>query len=77
MASSLLPSSCEAIIVGAGPSGLACALGLAARNVPFVILDAREGGHTDSRAVLMQANSLEVGLARSVVKFADTRPPDA
>ncbi|KAJ7931128.1 FAD/NAD(P)-binding domain-containing protein [Mycena leptocephala] len=32
-----LPSSAEVCIVGAGPSGLACALGLAARNIPFVI----------------------------------------
>jgi 2-polyprenyl-6-methoxyphenol hydroxylase-like FAD-dependent oxidoreductase len=56
-----LPSSTEVCIVGAGPSGLACALGLAARNIPFVIVDALEGGHNSSRAVLMQANALEVG----------------
>ncbi|KAF7354215.1 FAD/NAD(P)-binding domain-containing protein [Mycena venus] len=54
-----LPSSTEVCIVGAGPSGLACALGLAARQIPFVIVDALEVGHNSSRAVLMQASALE------------------
>ncbi|KAJ7643790.1 FAD/NAD(P)-binding domain-containing protein [Roridomyces roridus] len=54
-----LPSSTEVCIVGAGPSGLACALSLAARQIPFVIVDALAEGHNDSRAVLMQASSLE------------------
>ncbi|KAJ7154026.1 FAD/NAD(P)-binding domain-containing protein [Mycena crocata] len=54
-----LPSSTEVCIVGSGPSGLACALGLAARQVPFVIVDALEAGHNSSRAVLMQASALE------------------
>ncbi|KAF8142592.1 FAD/NAD(P)-binding domain-containing protein [Mycena galopus ATCC 62051] len=53
------PSSTEVCIVGAGPSGLACALGLAARQIPFVIVDALEAGHNSSRAVLMQASALE------------------
>ncbi|KAJ7275929.1 FAD/NAD(P)-binding domain-containing protein [Mycena rebaudengoi] len=43
-----LPSSTEVCIVGAGPSGLACALGLAARQIPFVIVDALEAGHNGS-----------------------------
>ncbi|KAJ7682488.1 FAD/NAD(P)-binding domain-containing protein [Mycena polygramma] len=54
-----LPSSTEVCIVGAGPSGLACAVGLAARKIPFVIVDALEVGHTSSRAVLIQASALE------------------
>ncbi|KAJ7275931.1 FAD/NAD(P)-binding domain-containing protein [Mycena rebaudengoi] len=54
-----LPSSTEVCIVGAGPSGLACALALAARQIPFVIVDALEAGHNGSRAVLMQASALE------------------
>ncbi|KAF7325115.1 FAD/NAD(P)-binding domain-containing protein [Mycena kentingensis (nom. inval.)] len=49
----------EVCIVGAGPSGLACALGLAARNVPFTIIDALPEGHNDSRSVLMHASALE------------------
>ncbi|KAF7290255.1 FAD/NAD(P)-binding domain-containing protein [Mycena indigotica] len=55
----LLPSETTVCIVGAGPSGLACALGLALRGVPFVIVDALEAGHNSSRAVVMQANALE------------------
>ncbi|KAJ7645631.1 FAD/NAD(P)-binding domain-containing protein [Mycena polygramma] len=54
-----LPSSTEVCIVGAGPSGLACAVGLAARRIPFVIVDALEAGHNSSRAVTMHANALE------------------
>ncbi|KAF7296219.1 FAD/NAD(P)-binding domain-containing protein [Mycena chlorophos] len=57
--SSTLPSSTQVLIVGAGPTGLACALGLAARNVPFVLVDALLEGHTASKAVLMQPNGLE------------------
>ncbi|KAJ7144355.1 hypothetical protein C8R44DRAFT_657808 [Mycena epipterygia] len=59
MVDSPLPSLTEVCIVGAGPSGLACALGLAARQIPFVIVDALEAGHNSSRAVLMQASALE------------------
>ncbi|KAJ7660756.1 FAD/NAD(P)-binding domain-containing protein [Mycena polygramma] len=54
-----LPSSTEVCIVGAGPSGLACAVGLAARHISFVIVDALEAGHNGSRAVAMQASALE------------------
>ncbi|KAJ7677417.1 FAD/NAD(P)-binding domain-containing protein [Mycena olivaceomarginata] len=54
-----LPSSIEVCIVRAGPSGLACALGLAARKIPFVIVDALEAGHNSSRAVVMHASALE------------------
>ncbi|KAJ7219643.1 FAD/NAD(P)-binding domain-containing protein [Mycena rebaudengoi] len=54
-----LPSSTEVCIVGAGPSGLACALGLAAHKIPFVIVDALQAGHNGSRAVAMQASALE------------------
>ncbi|KAJ7478974.1 FAD/NAD(P)-binding domain-containing protein, partial [Mycena latifolia] len=57
--SARLPSSTEVCIVGAGPSGLACAAGLAARQIPFVIVDALEAGHNSSRSALMQASALE------------------
>ncbi|KAJ6529558.1 FAD/NAD(P)-binding domain-containing protein [Mycena vulgaris] len=46
-------------IVGAGPSGLACALGLVARQIPFVRVNALEAGLNSSRAVLMQASARE------------------
>ncbi|KZV83645.1 FAD/NAD(P)-binding domain-containing protein [Exidia glandulosa HHB12029] len=54
-----LPSNVDVVIVGAGPSGLACALALAHRKVPFVIVDALSEGHNGSRAALLQANALE------------------
>ncbi|KAF7327221.1 FAD/NAD(P)-binding domain-containing protein [Mycena kentingensis (nom. inval.)] len=55
----VFPGSPLVCIVGAGPSGLACALGLAKRNVPFVIVDALEEGHGGSRSVMMHAAALE------------------
>ncbi|KAJ7638230.1 FAD/NAD(P)-binding domain-containing protein [Roridomyces roridus] len=53
------PSSTEVCIVGAGPTGLACALGLAARGIPFVVVDALDEGHNESRAVAIYASALE------------------
>ncbi|KAJ7628489.1 FAD/NAD(P)-binding domain-containing protein [Roridomyces roridus] len=57
--SNSLPSSIEVCIVGAGPSGLACALGLAARQIPFVIVDALPEGHNGSRAIALNPGALE------------------
>ncbi|KAJ7608777.1 FAD/NAD(P)-binding domain-containing protein [Roridomyces roridus] len=54
-----LPPSIEVCIVGAGPSGLACALGLAARQVPFVIVDGLAEGQTTSRAIVVFPGTLE------------------
>ncbi|KAF7288840.1 FAD/NAD(P)-binding domain-containing protein [Mycena chlorophos] len=54
-----LPASIEALIVGAGPTGLACALGLSARKVPFVLVDALSAGHNGSRSALTHAGALE------------------
>ncbi|KAJ7628569.1 FAD/NAD(P)-binding domain-containing protein [Roridomyces roridus] len=58
--SNSLPSSIEVVIVGAGPSGLATALGLAARQIPFVIVDALDTeGHNGSRAIALNPGALE------------------
>ncbi|KAF7329769.1 FAD/NAD(P)-binding domain-containing protein [Mycena kentingensis (nom. inval.)] len=54
-----LPSTADTCIVGAGPSGLAVALGLAVREIPFVIVDALEAGHNGSRAIGVFPNALE------------------
>ncbi|KAF7319846.1 FAD/NAD(P)-binding domain-containing protein [Mycena kentingensis (nom. inval.)] len=54
-----LPSAANICIVGAGPSGLALALSLAARKIPFTIVDALEEGHSGSRSVAVQSNGLE------------------
>ncbi|MEV1004949.1 FAD-dependent monooxygenase [Nonomuraea sp. NPDC050202] len=50
----------QVCIVGAGPSGLAAAIGLALADVPFVLLDAGTGPVTESRALVMHAGGTEV-----------------
>lgn len=66
-----LPSFSEVVIVGAGPAGLACALALASKGVPFVLLDALNEGQNDSRACVVHASALEaldtVGVADRIV----------
>jgi len=55
-----LPSETEILIVGAGPAGLALAVTLAGRGVPFVLIDKLEAGENTSRAAAVQARTLEV-----------------
>jgi 2-polyprenyl-6-methoxyphenol hydroxylase-like FAD-dependent oxidoreductase len=67
----LLPDQTGVLIVGAGPTGLTLACALAARGVPFAIVDqAPEGGNT-SRAAVIHARTLEVldqiGVSRRLV----------
>jgi 2-polyprenyl-6-methoxyphenol hydroxylase-like FAD-dependent oxidoreductase len=67
----LLPDQTDVVIVGAGPTGLTLADALAARGVPFAIVDqAPEGGNT-SRAAVIHARTLEVldqiGVSRRLV----------
>ncbi|KZV83663.1 FAD/NAD(P)-binding domain-containing protein [Exidia glandulosa HHB12029] len=54
-----LPSSIEIVIVGAGPAGLACALVLASKGVPFLLLDALSEGQNESRAAVVHSYTLE------------------
>ncbi|KAF7300366.1 FAD/NAD(P)-binding domain-containing protein [Mycena chlorophos] len=54
-----LPPATEVLIVGAGPTGLTCALGLSKRGIPFVIIDAVAAGHNESRAVVVHSCTLE------------------
>lgn len=54
-----LPSCTDVLIVGAGPTGLTLACVLAARSVPFVIVDRSLEATQQSRAVVMHARSLE------------------
>ncbi|KAF7310280.1 FAD/NAD(P)-binding domain-containing protein [Mycena indigotica] len=58
-AETALPEATTVCVVGAGPSGMACALGLAARSIPVVLVDALEAGHNSSRAIGIQASALE------------------
>ena len=62
----------EIIIVGAGPTGLVLALWLARLGIPLRIVDKAAGPGTTSRAVAVQARTLEfyrqVHLADEVVR---------
>ncbi|MCG1010725.1 FAD-dependent monooxygenase [Salinicoccus sp. ID82-1] len=49
----------EVLIVGAGPTGLALALGLEKQGVPFRIIDRNAGPGTTSRAMVVHARTLE------------------
>jgi len=65
-------SRSEILIVGAGPTGLVLALGLALRGVPFRIIDRNAGPGQASRAMAVQARTLEFyrqfGFADEVVQ---------
>ena len=51
--------STQVLIVGAGPAGLATAIGLAERNIDFVIVDALPEAQNTSRAAVIHAAKLE------------------
>ena len=55
----MLPASTEVLIVGAGPTGLSLALGLAMRGVPFLLVDRLAEGQNTSRAAVLHARTLE------------------
>jgi len=49
-----------AVVVGAGPVGLATALGLARRGVPVAVFEAERGVSFGSRAICVSRHSLEI-----------------
>lgn len=51
---------CEVLVVGAGPTGMSCALALAIRGVQPRIVDQRPGPVQQSRAMGVQARTLEL-----------------
>src|SRR5580700_8923201 len=59
------------LICGAGPTGLVLALWLAKRNVPFRIIDKAPHSGTASRALVVQARTLEfyrmLGIDQTIV----------
>ncbi len=65
-------SNFPVLIVGAGPSGLNLSLALARRNVPHRLISDASGPGEQSRAMVVQARTLEFydqfGFAREVVK---------
>ena len=64
----------EVLIVGAGPTGLMAAVVLAMRGVPAVIVDRKSGPTRESRALAVQARTMEIydqlGLAEQVLAGA-------
>src|SRR4051812_41883586 len=64
------------LITGAGPTGLVLALWLRQRNIPFRIIDRSTGPGQTSRALAIQARTLEfyqqLGLADEIVQAGIT-----
>jgi len=55
------PTNTTVLIVGAGPSGMSCALSLRKQGITDVtIVDAEEQGACQSRAMVIHASTLEV-----------------
>jgi len=55
-----LPHRTEVVIVGAGPTGLALAVTLAAAGIDHVVIDRQTEGANTSRAAVVHARTLEV-----------------
>ena len=55
-----LPETSDVVIAGAGPTGLVLASILAAKHVPFVLVDRLPEGCNTSRAAVIHARTLEV-----------------
>lgn len=64
----------EVLVVGAGPTGLLAALVLERRGIPTVVVDGKAGPTRESRALAVQARSMELydqlGLADEVLARA-------
>lgn len=64
----------EVLVVGAGPTGLMAALVLARRGVPAMVVDHKDGPTRESRALAVQARTMEIydqlGLADRVLAGA-------
>ena len=55
-----IASNTDILIVGAGPTGLMLACQLAIHNISFRIIDKTEDHTTQSRALVIQARSVEI-----------------
>ena len=59
-------SDTEVLIVGAGPTGLMAAVLLTRRGVPAVVIDRKEGPTRESRALAVQARTMELSAAQAM-----------
>ncbi|MFN7023282.1 MAG: FAD-dependent oxidoreductase [Pseudorhizobium sp.] len=63
--------STRVLVVGAGPAGLATAIGLAQRDIDFIIIDALPEAQSTSRAAVVHAATLdclgELGVAKLMI----------
>lgn len=55
----MLPNRTDVLIVGAGPTGLAAAVGLSQAGVDHLLIDALPQGQNSSRAAVIHAHTLE------------------
>src|SRR5690348_17593988 len=66
--------SCDVLVVGAGPTGLMLANWLLKLGVRVVVVDGKDGPTRESRALVVQARSIEVydqlGIADKVLAAA-------
>src|SRR4051794_28571365 len=66
--------SCDVLVVGAGPTGLMLANWLMKLGVRVIVVDGKDGPTRESRALVVQARSIEVydqlGLADKVLGAA-------
>lgn len=67
-----LPVEADVLVVGAGPTGLMAALVAHRRGLSTLVIDGKSGPTRESRAIVVQARSLEIldqlGLARPVME---------
>jgi 2-polyprenyl-6-methoxyphenol hydroxylase-like FAD-dependent oxidoreductase len=69
----MIPANTDVLIVGAGPTGLMLANQLARRGIEFVIIDRHAGPSIETRAIGVQARTLEIyahlGIAEKAVEL--------
>src|SRR3954462_10871902 len=67
--------SCDVLVVGAGPTGLMLANWLVELGVDVIVADGKDGPTRESRALVVQARSLEIydqlGLSDEVLEAAE------
>jgi len=66
-----LPTQVQALVVGAGPVGLAAAIAFKQRGIEVIIVDAATMNRNGSRAGIVHPRTLEVCAPKSRVIFTN------